>query len=207
MFTLYGFTTVVDTGSVLQNTSKLRGLIVWGEVTGPRIIATKASLFPPDGVPIYLRDLLSSWTPDQPETPDLVVKIVQGGGGEGQDILKLFTGSLVTYEKIKPMPVDTARAAVDEAHRQGRLAFAHPSNIEGVHIVLAANVDVLAHTTPAPGVRKPGSRDRCHQASLGSRSNVEALEICDSGGARSIARRADVAERHCPAPGGFRSRR
>jgi imidazolonepropionase-like amidohydrolase len=99
-----------------------------------------------------LRDLLSSWTPDQPETPDAAVSIVHRGGGEGQDILKLFTGSLVTYENIKPMPVDTARAAVAEAHRQGRLAFAHPSNIEGVQIALAANVDVLAHTTSAPGV-------------------------------------------------------
>jgi len=152
MFTLYGFTTVVDTGSIFQNTSKLRGRIESGEVTGPRIIATQASLFPPDGVPIYLRDLLSSWTPDQPETPDAAVSIVRRGGGESQDILKLFTGSLVTYENIKPMPVDTARAAVAEAHRQGRLAFAHPSNIEGVQIALAANVDVLAHTTSAPGV-------------------------------------------------------
>ena len=151
MFTLYGFTTVVDTGSILQNTSKLRDRIESGEVTGPRIIATKASLFPPNGVPIYLRDLLSSWTPDQPESPDAAVSIVQRSGGESQDILKLFTGSLVTYESIKPMPVDTARAAVAEAHRQGRLAFAHPSNIEGVQIALAANVDVLAHTSSAPG--------------------------------------------------------
>ena len=152
MFTLYGFTTVVDTGSILQNTSKLRGRIESGEVRGSRIIATKASLFPPNGVPIYLRDLLSSWTPDQPESPDAAVSIVQRGDGESQDILKLFTGSLVTYESIKPMPVDTARAAVAEAHRQGRLAFAHPSNIEGVQIALAANVDVLAHTTSASGV-------------------------------------------------------
>jgi imidazolonepropionase-like amidohydrolase len=152
MFTLYGFTTVVDTGSILQNTRKLRARIESGEVTGSRIIATKASLFPPDGVPIYLRDLLSSWTPDQPATPDAAVSIVRRDGEENQDILKLFTGSLVTYENIKPMSVYTVRAAVTEAHRQGRLAFAHPSNIEGVQIALAANVDVLAHTTSAPGV-------------------------------------------------------
>ena len=152
MFTLYGFTTVVDTGSILQNTKKLRARIESGEVAGPRVIATKASLFPPDGVPIYLRDLLSSWTPDQPATPDAAVSIVRRNEGESQDILKLFTGSLITYENIKPMPVETAHAAVAEAHRQGRLAFAHPSNIEGVQIALAADVDVLAHTTSAPGV-------------------------------------------------------
>src|SRR5262245_24053332 len=152
MFALYGFTTVVDTGSIWQNTRKLRARIESGEVTGPRIIATEASLFPPDGVPIYLRDQLSSWTPDQPENPDAAVNIVQRAGGDGQDILKLFTGSLVTYESIKPMPINTARAAVAEAHRQSRLAFAHPSNIEGVQVALAADVDVLAHTTSAPGV-------------------------------------------------------
>jgi imidazolonepropionase-like amidohydrolase len=151
MFNLYGFTAVVDTGSIVNNTRKLRARIESGEVSGPRIVATQASLFPPDGVPIYLRDLLSSWTPDQPATPEAAISIVRRDGEGSQDILKLFTGSLVTYENIKPMPVEIAKAAVAEAHRQGRLAFAHPSNIEGVQIALAAGVDVLAHTTSAPG--------------------------------------------------------
>src|SRR5262245_1411077 len=151
MFNLYGFTAVVDTGSIVQNTRKLRARIESGEVAGPRIVATQASLFPPAGVPIYLRDLLSSWIPDQPATPDAAISIVRRDGEGSQDILKLFTGSLVTYENIKPMPVEIAKAAVAEAHRQGRLAFAHPSNIEGVRIALAAGVDVLAHTTSAPG--------------------------------------------------------
>jgi imidazolonepropionase-like amidohydrolase len=35
---------------------------------------------------------------------------------------------------------------VDEAHKKGKLVFAHPSNVAGFQIALAAHVDVLAHT-------------------------------------------------------------
>jgi imidazolonepropionase-like amidohydrolase len=76
---------------------------------------------------------------------------VQRNKGESQDILKLFTGSIVTYEFTKPMPLDVARAAVAEAHREGRLVWAHPTNIQGAEIARDASVDVLAHTTSGPG--------------------------------------------------------
>ena len=46
---------------------------------------------------------------------------------------------------------DTIRAAVDEAHRQGRPAFAHPTNPEGLLAAVRAGVDVVAHTTPQFG--------------------------------------------------------
>ena len=46
---------------------------------------------------------------------------------------------------------DTIRAAVDEAHRQGRPTFAHPTNAEGLLAALRADVDVVAHTTPQFG--------------------------------------------------------
>jgi imidazolonepropionase-like amidohydrolase len=149
MFSIYGFTTVVDTGSILQNTGALRSRIESGEVIGPRIFTTVATLFPPDGLPIYLREFRDTthWTPDEPATPEAAVNIVRRNKGERQDILKLFTGSMVTYENIKPMPRDVARAAVAEAHREGKLVWAHPSNIEGVQIAVDAGVDVLAHTT------------------------------------------------------------
>ena len=46
---------------------------------------------------------------------------------------------------------DTIRAAVDEAHRQGKPAFAHPTNAEGLLAAVRAGVDVVAHTTPQFG--------------------------------------------------------
>ena len=157
MFAMYGFTTVVDTGSVFANTSRLRGRVEAGEVAGPRIIPSIATLFPPKGLPIYVRgsQALKGWVPDEPETAEAAVAAVQRNKGEPKDILKLFTGSLVTYENIKPMPIEVARAAAAEAHREGRLVWAHPSNIEGVQVAMEAGVDVLAHTTSAPGAWSP----------------------------------------------------
>ena len=66
--------------------------------------------------------------------------------------MKLFTGSLVERDKVKPMPVDVARAAVDEAHRNNKLVFTHPSNFVGIQVALDSRVDVLAHTTPIVGL-------------------------------------------------------
>jgi hypothetical protein len=43
------------------------------------------------------------------------------------------------------MPLDVARAAVAVAHANHQIAFAHPSNLEGVRIAMDSGVDVLAH--------------------------------------------------------------
>jgi imidazolonepropionase-like amidohydrolase len=43
------------------------------------------------------------------------------------------------------MPLDVARAAVAVAHANHQIAFAHPSNLEGVRIAMESGVDVLAH--------------------------------------------------------------
>jgi len=161
MFTVYGFTTVVDIGSIFPNTSALRSRIESGEVIGPRIIAPIAILYPPDGLPIYIQEFraANSWTPDEPATPEAAINIVRRYKGESHDILKLFTGSFVTYQNIKPMPLDVARAAVDEAHKEGRLAFAHPSNDEGMQVAIDAGVDILAHTASAGGPWSPALVD------------------------------------------------
>lgn len=45
------------------------------------------------------------------------------------------------------MPLPVVKAATDEAHRKDKLVFAHPSTIEGVELVIAGHVDVLAHTS------------------------------------------------------------
>lgn len=56
MLAAYGFVTVVDTGSILNNTGALRRRIEAGEVLGPRILTAGMPLYPPDGVPYYLKD-------------------------------------------------------------------------------------------------------------------------------------------------------
>ena len=61
MLTRYGFTSVFDTGSRLADTLALRSRIESGEIAGPRILTAGEPLYPPDGIPIYLRR--SQWRP------------------------------------------------------------------------------------------------------------------------------------------------
>ena len=80
----------------------------------------------------------------KPATPEEAVAIIRRNkNAKSKDILKLFTGSIVTYEATKPMPLEVARAAAVEAHREGRLVWAHPTNIQGVEIARDAGVEVL----------------------------------------------------------------
>jgi imidazolonepropionase-like amidohydrolase len=149
MFTQYGFTSVVDVGSRLDNTLALRKRIDSGEVLGPEIRTAGSPLYPPNGVPFYVKDTLP---PDivkllaQPATPAEAVQQVDEHVAQGADVIKLFTGSWVARGQVVTMPLDVAKAAVDEAHKKGRLVFAHPSNVAGFEIALQAHVDVLAHT-------------------------------------------------------------
>jgi imidazolonepropionase-like amidohydrolase len=81
----------------------------------------------------------------QPATPAEAVRDEERNIAEGADVLKLFTGSYVEHNVVKPMREDVARAAVNVAHQHGQLAFAHESNLEGVRIAIDSGVDVLAH--------------------------------------------------------------
>ncbi len=160
MLTRYGFTSVVDTGSLLPNTLVIRARIessdVANKVAGPRILTTGSPLFPKDGIPYYLVDTLPPdilKLLDQPATPEEAVRAVDEHVAQGADIIKLFTVSPVHREgKLvwQRMPLAIVQAATAEAHRKGKLVFAHPSIVEGAEIVVGGHVDVLAHTVEDP---------------------------------------------------------
>ena len=49
---------------------------------------------------------------------------------------------------------------------QGKPVFAHPQNTAGVETVIAAGVDVMAHTVPGePAIRPSSSRDSSRRVS------------------------------------------
>ena len=148
MLTHSGFTTVVDTGSDGENTIALRRRVDSGEVLGPRIITAGIPIFPAHALPYYLAELPAELKAKmgQPETAADAVTIVDKNRAAGYDIVKLFTGSIVSPGHITPMQVEIARAATDEAHRHGQLVFSHSSNLEGTKVAIDAGVDVLAHT-------------------------------------------------------------
>ncbi len=148
MLTRWGYTTVVDTASLPENTVALRRRIESGEVAGPRILTAGAPLYPPQGIPYYVKDTLPAAVVaqlPQPATAAEAVAAVRRDLALGTDLAKLFTGSIVSRTKVLPMPVEIAAAAAAEVHRAGKPVFAHPSNVEGLEVALQAHVDVLAH--------------------------------------------------------------
>jgi hypothetical protein len=78
MLTAYGFSTVVDIGSLLPNTVALRRRIGIDKVPGPRILTAGLPLYPPNNIPYYLKDGLPAYvlkSLPQPSNPP--------GGGVG----------------------------------------------------------------------------------------------------------------------------
>src|SRR5689334_6216958 len=142
MLTRYGFTSVVDTGSLTVNTAALRKRIESGEVAGPRILTAGLPIYPHNGIPYYV---LETVPPDvvklmhQPATREEAVRDVDDDIAQGADVIKLFVVSWVKKNgKPTPFPMrpEIVQAAANEAHRKGKLVFAHPSTIEGVNLVL-----------------------------------------------------------------------
>lgn len=180
MLVRYGFTTVVDTGSDPRDTGALRARIESGEIPGPRIVMAMSPLFPPDGVPFYVRDNLA---PEfvaqlsQPASAEQAAAIVRSNLDTGGDVVKLFTGSWIAPGKAKPMPVAVARAAVDEAHRRGALVFTHPSDVAGLEVALESGVDVLAHSVEDLDGFKPSHLKRMRARNMALVPTLKLLSV------------------------------
>ena len=143
-----GFTTVIDLGSNPADTFAIRRRIEKGELTGPYIYTAGTALYPPHGVPFYIRETAPAWMVrmlPQPDTPAEAQRIVRNNLNSGADVTKLFTGSWIARGHVLPIPLDIARAAVTTSHLNGRIVFAHPSNLAGTQVAIQAGVDVLAH--------------------------------------------------------------
>lgn len=148
MFNRWGFSTVFDIASVLDSTLSLRRRIESGELRGPRILTVGEPIWTIE--PVYVRDFLRKNHIHIPntETPEQAIALVRDHAAKGANGIKLFTGSDQGYGQVALLPVATAKAAVDEAHRHGMPVFAHPTNVEGVRVAIDSGVDVLAHTVP-----------------------------------------------------------
>ena len=149
MLTSWGFTSVFDIGSNPHDTVPLRDRVDSGEISGPRIYTTAGTIFPKNGIPVYVpADLRKQLTQFEAATPADAERLAQQSIGMGADGIKVFTGAIMGHGKITPMPANVAHGAVIVAHASGKPVFAHPSNHEGVDNALSAGVDILAHTIP-----------------------------------------------------------
>jgi len=148
MLTKWGFTSVWDLGSDPRDSLPLRRRVDAAEVLGPQIFLA-GSIFPKGGHPIYLPAEMQL---PEAATSDEAAGMARDFLGRGLDGMKLFTGSYMGEKPVVNMDIAVAKAAVEVAHAQHKPVFAHPQNSTGVDVVLAANVDVLAHTIPSePG--------------------------------------------------------
>ena len=152
MLTRYGFTSVFDTGSALENTRRIRERIESGEISGPRIRTTGEVLFPKGGAPTELiLDVKGAMRIKTPEVTNAeearaaAEKILEGGA----DGIKVYAATWAP--PIVTLPEEAIRAAAEEAHRRGKLVFAHPSNRDGLLAAVKGGADVIVHTSPQAG--------------------------------------------------------
>ncbi len=148
MLTRWGFTTVWSLGSNPTDSLALRRRVYADEILGPNIFLV-GSIFPRGGRPIYLPD---AQIPEA-ATPERAAEMARYYLQIGLDGIKLFTGVYKGEDApVVNMEAAIAKAAVDVAHAQGKPVFAHPQNTAGIEAVIAADVDVMAHTVG----RQPG---------------------------------------------------
>jgi imidazolonepropionase-like amidohydrolase len=149
MLTRWGFTTVFDIASVLENTTVIRRRIESGEVKGPRILTVGEPFWGKGGTPVYVRGFLEAnhiSIPDVESTAQATGRVRQQIR-DGADGIKVFANS-VERNGILTIPLDLAKTIVAEAHRAGKPVFAHVSNNQGIEVAIQSGVDILAHTTP-----------------------------------------------------------
>jgi len=152
MLTSFGFTTAVDTGSILVNTLALRQRVEGGEVPGPAILTAGLPLYPENGIPFYLREQPAEILRQLPQPADAAeaVAVVAENFALGANGTKLFVATPQGGGEIKRMAAQIARAAAEETHRRGGLVMAHPTDAQGVRDAVDAGVDVIVHTTIDP---------------------------------------------------------
>jgi imidazolonepropionase-like amidohydrolase len=147
MLTRWGFTTVFDIASILQNTNLIRHRIEIGEVKGPRILTTGEPFWVK--TPVYVKGFLEANHISIPEVESAAqAKVrVRQQVRDGADGIKIFANSIES-NGILTMPADLAQVIAAEAHSAGKPVFAHVSNNRGIEVALQSGVDILAHTTP-----------------------------------------------------------
>jgi imidazolonepropionase-like amidohydrolase len=156
MLTRWGFTTVFDIASTLENANLIRHRIEAGEVKGPRILTVGEPFWMKGGTPIYVKAFLEANHISIPEVEsaeqgkERVQQQVRGGA----DGIKIFANSIES-DGVLTMPLALAQAIVAEAHRAGKPVFAHVSNDQGIEVAVRSGVDILAHTTPSDELWSP----------------------------------------------------
>jgi len=147
MLLKYGFTTVIDTGSNLQDTLLLKKLIEQGKLLGPRIFSASGSFVFTNGTPSYLKGIKLPEI-DQPDQANSLIASVLNSGANG---IKIFSGSFQSQKETIHLPPKVIRAISKATHSRDSFVMAHPTDRIGVVNAVNNGVDILAHTAPQAG--------------------------------------------------------
>jgi imidazolonepropionase-like amidohydrolase len=142
MLTRFGFTSVYDLSSPLEDTVALRRRIESGEIDGPAIRTTGMGFVKKDGTPSYVREQFHMPEIDSADEAKRLVEDRLNGGADG---IKIFTGSAGVPGP--PLKLAYVQASTSAAHRRGKLVFAHPQHRAGLQNAVDGGIDVLVHTT------------------------------------------------------------
>jgi imidazolonepropionase-like amidohydrolase len=167
MLTRWGFTTVFDIASVLDNTTLIRRRIESGEIEGPGILTAGEPFWIKGGTPIYVKKFLEDNHINIPEvesTAQATGRVRQQISG-GADGIKIFANSIVE-NGILTMPLDMAQAIVAQSHLAGKPVFVHVSNHQGIEVAVQSGADILAHTTPVDDLWSPSFAQRLTAAHM-----------------------------------------
>lgn len=153
-FAKFGFTTVVDLASTTASSRFIAARVEAGAVKGPRILTAGEPFYPAGATPVYAKPIFERFGLPSAEvgSPTEAAARVRRQIAAGADVVKIFSGSIVGGERgVVHMDIPTIAAIAAEAHRSGRLVFAHPTDRTGIDNALAGGVDILAHATPLMG--------------------------------------------------------
>ena len=137
-----GFTTVADLGAVNQRIQVVRDSIAAGVWEGPRLLAAGLWIGIKNGVCEFGGIGIAGG-------PEAFRDRVRQNVAAGANLIKLCVTGWPAVAWAKPdsaeLSPEILAAAVDEAHKAGRIAVAHALSREGVKRSLDAGVDGLVH--------------------------------------------------------------
>ncbi len=133
----WGITTVFDPGVPVTEFDALRKEIARNRRAYPRVFLIRGMFTTQGG---WGR----GYTPGTPQEARAIVRELKAAGSDG---VKLIYDDMrwATTRPFAVMDREVAVAIIDEAHRQGMMAFAHAPILESARQMLEAGIDCLVH--------------------------------------------------------------
>jgi imidazolonepropionase-like amidohydrolase len=140
--TLSGITTLRDLGCKHGGIFALRRATASGELLGPRLVCAGAAIAMTGG---HGYDSVA----EEADGPDGVRALTRRQLKLGADVIKVMAsgGAGTPGERVVDgqLTVEEIAAAVDEAHKKGKVVASHAANVESVLASLRAGVDTIEH--------------------------------------------------------------